>query len=208
MTILERMLVAFDVPAALVGDLLEESHRGRSRVWLCAQAVVAVGHAIAAAVRLDALTAARTIAVGAGLFGIGAQLSLWLYVWATFHVPFPAQWQFRLWFVLAWHSYSVPLHVLWCATSLASGRLMNRVDRQRRLSFVVIGIAAQLPVLIWFAWPAVQALVRVTHPPTLLRYRIAFAVDLVVVMIVMPALTLAAALKGCATGLTSDSRQR
>ena len=66
----------------------------------------------------------------------------------------------------------------------------------------MVGVVAQLPVRMWFAWPDVRAVLTPLSP--LLEFRIAFAVDVLVVMLVMPALTLAAALKGRATGLTTD----
>jgi hypothetical protein len=169
------------------------------------QTAVAIGLAIASAVRADPGAAARAAGTSAGLLAIGAQASLWLYLWCTDHFPFRGPFQSTWWFVLGWHSYYVPLNLLWCATALAVGRILRRVDPQRRPSFVVLGVAAQWPVLMWFAAPVVHALVRAASPrePWLLRIRMAFAIDVVMLMIVMPALTLAAALKGC-TRPTSD----
>ena len=189
-----KLLRAFDVPEPLVGDLVEERRRGRSRLWLWNQTAAAVLHAIAADIGADRWTAARTALAGAALLAVGAQLSLWLYQQATNHLPFQP-WMATWWFVLAWHSYSVPLNILWCATAIGAGRIVARTDGRRRLSFVTLGLALQMPVLIWFARPAVQAAVRVTNPPTLLRLRLAFGVDVFVVMLVMPLCTLAAALK-------------
>ena len=106
---------------------MEQAQR-RSRVWLWRQATVAIGHAIVDAVRYGPLAAVRTAAVGAGLLAIGAQLSLWVYLQATYHFPFHGAWVNSRWFVLGWHSAYLPLNTLWCATALAVGMALRRVD--------------------------------------------------------------------------------
>ncbi|HZT75747.1 MAG TPA: hypothetical protein VFA27_03755 [Vicinamibacterales bacterium] len=134
--------------------------------------------------------------VGVATLAIGGRCSLWLYLQARYHFPFRGAFQSTRWFILGWHSAYLPLNALWCATSVAVGALMARVDRERRLSFVVVGIAAQIPVLIWFAWPVVQALGRpIGSPPPWPEpwFRVAFGADLIVLLFAMPALTLAAA---------------
>ncbi len=193
MTTLESLLAAFDVPDALVGDLVEES-RCRSRAWLWMQAIAAIAHSIAAAVRADARTCIRIAVAGVAVLAAGAQSSLWLYLWTTHHVPMRGPLVSSGWFVLAWHSYSVPLHLLWCLTSILCGWTLTRLGSQRKLAFLVAAVAVQLPIVIWFTLPYVRAIVAASHPPQLLRYRLAFIVDLFAVMIEMPACTIAAAL--------------
>lgn len=195
---IEKAFIAFGAPDAIVGDLVEQRSR-RSRIWFWRQSVAAIGVAVGRAVVMEPWAAVRAIGVGNGVLFIGAWLSLRLYLWATLAVPFPHSWIMNPYFVLAWHSYSLPLNALWCVTATASGWLAVRADKQRRLAFAVLTIAAQVPVLIWFAWPAIQATLRLTRPPILLRYHVAFAVDVLIVLFVMPACAVAAALKGCAT---------
>jgi hypothetical protein len=173
---------------------------------MTAQTAVAIGLALAA-VRADPGAAARTAGTSAGLLAIGAQASLWLYLQATNHLPFRGPFQSTWWFTLAWHSYYLPLNLLWCAMAVGVGWMMRHVRGRPRLPLAVVGVAAQIPVLIWFAWPVMRVLVRATlsSPPFPPGVRVAFVVDLLVLFVGMPALTLLAALKGCATARSTET---
>jgi len=72
-----RLLTRADVSGAheaLVGDLLEEIARGRSRSWICQQLLGLYGVALAAHVRRHARVTPAVVALGLGVMLLGAGL--------------------------------------------------------------------------------------------------------------------------------------
>jgi len=187
---MERLLAAFDVPDAVVGDLLEQRAR-RSRLWFWTQSIATICVAIWSAVVFDAWLAARVTAAGVVTLSAGVWLSWQLYLWATFAISFPHAMILNPYFVLAWHTYCLPLNLLWCTTAMLAGRSMTRLDPKGRLPLTIVGLVTAIPVLVWCGSGPVAALIRTTNPPALLRFRIGFAFDVLVVFVGMPACAIA-----------------
>jgi hypothetical protein len=104
----------FRVDAALIGDVLEQRHAGRSALWLWRQTIIALVHRIVSGVQQDPLRAAARVWGSVWLATGTLALSLSLpYVWMHFLWHYAAMLDMS-WYPrsLGWMARSSP-HIVW-----------------------------------------------------------------------------------------------
>jgi hypothetical protein len=166
------MMERFDVPDALIGDLVERRN-SHSRLWFWWQAIGATASQIAKGIRQAKLTAVTAVLSAALLYG-WFRASLAFYVWAT-ELPLPSYlYSSRIYEVL-WHGYCWPLNLAWGFGALSAGWLAARLNRRHAAAMVLVCALAQLPLDVWFGWPYLRSVLPLrlhgsvlmldTHPP-------------------------------------------
>ena len=187
-TLMER----FGVPQPLIGDLVERG-RSHSLVWLLRQALaVIVMNAVAAAREhpADALRAA-TVSAAALLISYESILKLYLLVSrGPFVDQFPNHSRA---FFYAWHIYALPLNTLWCMAAALSGWLAVRFAGHHRATFVLIAVAVQLPLILWWGLPIAFGSISNNLP---FKFALGWLFDAAVILVAMPLCTLAGGLLG------------
>jgi hypothetical protein len=201
------LMQRFDVPDALIGDLIEQRRAGRSAVWLWRQAVVAVVQSTHRVLRRQKGLALVTALVSAAALVVWAESTWALYLWisdkwmnawasrgATWvqGVRVGGFWSRALY--VWWELYGGGLSLLWCAGSALIGRL---VARRQSMALLLASVGAQLPFVLWWGVPiwlraAEYVGLRAVHP-------VNFRVVAAVILIGMPLSTLLAGLSATAT---------
>jgi len=202
MTAAVWLMQRFSVPDALIGDLVEQQGAGRSSVWLWHQVIVAIVETTHRAIRNQKGNALVTGLLSAAAVFVWAESTLALYVWISekwMHalaapgatwvhgVRVGGFWS-RALFVW-WELYGGGLDLLWCVGSALIGWL---VARTQSVAMVLVSVAAQLPLVLWWGVPIwLHAGSRYGVAPI---HPLNFRVTAAVVLVGMPLSTLIAGL--------------
>jgi hypothetical protein len=148
---IETALLTFDVDPALVGDLFERHHRGRSTTWLATQAVMAILAASYSRWTTHKVLTLRGLLVGAGTVALLSKLA-WFpmlavtrvfgitvgnYLLAAHHDTL------RQWFMV-YQLYNLPVVGFTCVTYAAAGRAVARASRESPAAILLFAIAVQI----------------------------------------------------------------
>jgi len=188
----------FGVDAALIGDLVEQAER-RSVAWRWRQTFSAIGQTVIAVARENVAQTAATAIISATALAVWFGGTLWLYDWESgasivrqldgvnSRLPF-----------FAWDVYCVPLHMAWSLGCAFIGLLVARAHRRHAAPIVLLCAVVQLPVIIWFGWPYVIAVVRPSslHLTASTAFYIGWVTDLLITLIVLPLCMVGAGLHG------------
>src|SRR4051812_17432653 len=158
--IIESLLRILDVDEALIGDLFEQHHRGRSSGWFVRQGLTAAASACYSHWLAHKWLAFRSVAVGAA-----AVFVLRKAVW------FPQQTASRLFGLtvgnylleanhdtlrqafMGYHLYDLPITAFTCMTYVLAGWLVARTVRQHQMAMVLL---FALLVQVWWAFNLIE----------------------------------------------------
>ena len=141
---------------SLIGDLVEEYRRGRSRVWYWRQVLIAIGASLLQEIRAQRRLAVRALVTGWALVFLFFW-SVWVPLFQFLRRMLPASWSTVRWvYVRGWivpNGIAVLMVVLSCIGGLCLGWVIARLHRPQQrtaiLTFVASWFVSLLPVFLF-----------------------------------------------------------
>lgn len=152
MSLREAVLRRLEIDPALTGDLIEQSHRGRSTFWFWRQVIMAAVSVAWRHIGENRLFAVRALVIGAVTVAALRKL-VWWPLQAASSVFGVSVGNYLLetghdslrWVFMRYHLFDLPAVVASCLVYGAAGYLVGVTHRRHRWAMVLLfGVAAQL----------------------------------------------------------------
>jgi hypothetical protein len=174
---LANWLIAKLVPGekreSMIGDLIEQHHRGRSSAWYWRQTIGAIATSFAAEVWQHKLLAVSVTVLSACLGDVYMLSRVWVLVWRVDRLWYPHLIDSR-WSWLAINPWAYRLqpywwtsNLAWCAMLAALTWTVSRLRPRQRSLVIALFLIPQVSVRLPYVWGGLTAWLREPSNPIL-----------------------------------------